>query len=231
MQKRAPTLGNMLVIVLFALSCFGLLLFLWSLFGGPLPLKLKGYRFTVTFRSRWRSPNTPTFRISGVDIGHVVALKLGDDGRTHATIEVAGKYAPIHANMHAILRQKTLLGETYVQLIPESPRNAGPPARRRPPAYSQDETVGHPRWDPLGAGSQDAPGLPAVAAVRRRRIDGRGEQINAASLASLDPFAGTCPHADGRSACLPGKGPCGRSCTTRVWCSTPWPAAITSWKG
>ena len=39
MQKRAPTLGNMLVIILFALSCFGLLLFLWESFGGPVPLK------------------------------------------------------------------------------------------------------------------------------------------------------------------------------------------------
>ena len=29
MQKRAPTLGNIFVIILFALSCFGLLLFLW----------------------------------------------------------------------------------------------------------------------------------------------------------------------------------------------------------
>ena len=48
-----------------------------------------------------------------------IALHLGSDGRTHATIEVAGQYAPIRANMHAILRQKTLLGETYVQLIPE----------------------------------------------------------------------------------------------------------------
>ena len=30
----------------FALSCFGLLLFLWLAFGGPVPLKPKGYRFT-----------------------------------------------------------------------------------------------------------------------------------------------------------------------------------------
>jgi hypothetical protein len=47
MQKRAPTLANILVIVLFALSCFGLLLFLWESFGGPVPLKPKGYRVTV----------------------------------------------------------------------------------------------------------------------------------------------------------------------------------------
>src|SRR6266516_2716534 len=49
MQKRAPTLGNMLVIILFCLSCFGLLLFLWESFGGPVPLKPKGYQMTVAF--------------------------------------------------------------------------------------------------------------------------------------------------------------------------------------
>ena len=30
-------------------SCFGLLLFLWLSFGGPAPLKPKGYRFQVAF--------------------------------------------------------------------------------------------------------------------------------------------------------------------------------------
>ena len=36
MQKQAPTVGRMLVMVGFALSCFGLLLFLWLAFGGPI---------------------------------------------------------------------------------------------------------------------------------------------------------------------------------------------------
>src|ERR1700726_4606976 len=119
MQKRAPTLGNILVIILFALSCFGLLLFLWESFGGPLPLKAKGYRFTVAFPRSLALAEQSDVRISGVDIGHVVALKTVN-GRTRATIEVAGRYAPLRSDMHAILRQKTLLGETYVQLIPES---------------------------------------------------------------------------------------------------------------
>ena len=35
--------------VLFALTCFGLLLFLWLSFGGPIPLKPKGYQFKVAF--------------------------------------------------------------------------------------------------------------------------------------------------------------------------------------
>jgi len=119
MQKRAPTLGNLLVIILFTLSCFGLLLFLWESFGGPLPLKPKGYRFTVAFPRTLALTEQSDVRISGVEVGHVVAVKLGKEGYTDATIELAGQYAPIRADTHAILRQKTLLGETYVQLIPK----------------------------------------------------------------------------------------------------------------
>src|ERR1700758_2549859 len=118
MQKRAPTLGNIFVIILFALSCFGLLLFLWESFGGPLPLKSKGYRFTASFARTLVLSEQSDVRISGVDVGHVVALKLNKHGTTDATIEMNSKYAPIRANTHAILRVKTLLGETYVQLIP-----------------------------------------------------------------------------------------------------------------
>jgi phospholipid/cholesterol/gamma-HCH transport system substrate-binding protein len=104
MQKRAPTLGNIMVIVLFALSCFGLLLFLWESFGGALPLKPKGYRFTVAFPRTLALAEQSDVRISGVDVGHVITLKLGPDGRTDATLEIASKYAPLHSNMHAILR-------------------------------------------------------------------------------------------------------------------------------
>ena len=126
MQKRAPTLGNMLVIILFVLSCFGLLLFLWESFGGPLPLKPKGYRMTVAFPKSLALAEQSEVRVSGVSIGRVVAVKLGDGGRTRAELEINQKYAPIRANMHAILRQKTLLGETYVQLIPENGGHSGP---------------------------------------------------------------------------------------------------------
>ena len=47
MQKQAPSLGRVFVMVAFALSCFGLLLFLWLSFGGSVPLKPKGYRFKI----------------------------------------------------------------------------------------------------------------------------------------------------------------------------------------
>ncbi len=186
MQKRAPTLANMLVIILFVLSCFGLLLFLWESFGGPLPLKPKGYRFTVAFPKSLALAEQSEVRISGVNIGHVVALKLGDDGRTHATMELVGKYAPIRSDMHAILRQKTLLGETYVQLIPEG-RNA--------PYLKDGAQLADSQVEP----SVTLDGILSAFDPKTRRafqiwqqsvaegIDGRGEQINSA-FASINPF-------------------------------------------
>jgi len=186
MQKRAPTLGNIVVIILFVLSCFGLLMFLWESFGGPLPLKPKGYRMVVAFPRTLALAEQSDVRISGVDVGHVIALKLGSDGRSDVTLEISSQYAPVRASMHAILRQKTLLGETYVQLIPEG--NTGP--------YVPDNGQ--------LADSQVEPSvtlddiLSAFDAKTRRDFDiwqqalaagiaGRGEDINA-SFAQLEPF-------------------------------------------
>jgi virulence factor Mce-like protein len=186
MQKKAPTLGNLVVIVLFVLSCFGLLLFLWESFGGPLPLKPKGYRFTAAFPRTLLLAEQSDVRISGVNVGHVISLKLGKDGRTHATIEVAGKYAPIRSDMHAILRQKTLLGETYVQLIPESTtasylRDGAQLANSQvEPSVTLDDILAS-----FDAKTRHAWGVWFQSVAEG--INGRGEQINA-DFAQLEPF-------------------------------------------
>jgi phospholipid/cholesterol/gamma-HCH transport system substrate-binding protein len=185
MQKRAPTLGNMIVIVLFALSCFGLLLFLWESFGGPLPLKPKGYRLTVAFPRTLALAEQSDVRISGVDIGHVIALTPGKDGRTHATLEIAGQYAPVRANMHAILRQKTLLGETYVQLIPEGNGSFLPDEGQLAngqvePSVTLDDILS--AFDPK---TRRAFQLWQQSVAEG--ITGRGEGINA-DFAALEPF-------------------------------------------
>jgi phospholipid/cholesterol/gamma-HCH transport system substrate-binding protein len=117
MQKQAPTVGRILVMAIFALSCFGLLLYLWSAFGGPVPLKPHGYRFETSFAEATQLAQEADVRISGVNVGRVKKIDLGE-GRTNATIELDDKYAPIPQDSRAILRQKTLLGETYVELTP-----------------------------------------------------------------------------------------------------------------
>ena len=47
MVKDAPSFGKIAAMVLFALSCLGILLYLWVSFGGPTPLKPTGYQFEV----------------------------------------------------------------------------------------------------------------------------------------------------------------------------------------
>src|SRR5438477_10455111 len=118
MQKQAPTLGRIMIMAAFTLSCFGLLLFLWSAFGGPVPLKPRGYTFKVSFGEATQLAQEADVRISGVPVGKVKKIELGDDGLANATIEMNDKYAPVRSDAHAILRQKTLLGETYVEVTP-----------------------------------------------------------------------------------------------------------------
>ena len=60
--------------VLFALSCFGLLLFLWLAFGGPVPLKPKGYRFQTSFAEAGQLALEADVRISGVPVGKVKTI-------------------------------------------------------------------------------------------------------------------------------------------------------------
>jgi phospholipid/cholesterol/gamma-HCH transport system substrate-binding protein len=128
MNKQAPSVGRILVMVGFALSCFGLLLYLWLTFGGPIPLKPKGYRFDVSFSEAQQLVRESDVRISGVTVGRVKETEANKkSGTTVATIEIEEKYAPIPRDTRAVLRQKTLLGETYVELTPGT-RN-GPKVR------------------------------------------------------------------------------------------------------
>jgi virulence factor Mce-like protein len=107
------------VMVAFALSCFGLLLFLWLSFGGPIPLKPKGYRVHAAFTEATTLAQEADVRIAGVPIGKVKTITPDKQtGRSDVVMQIEAKYAPLPADVKATLRQKTLLGETYVELTP-----------------------------------------------------------------------------------------------------------------
>jgi phospholipid/cholesterol/gamma-HCH transport system substrate-binding protein len=108
--------------VLFALSCVGLLLFLWLSFGGTIPFNPQGYEFKVSFPNAGQLATQADVRIAGVTVGKVIDKQLDPQGnRTIATIQMSNKYAPVHQDAKAILRTKTILGETYVEITPGSP--------------------------------------------------------------------------------------------------------------
>ena len=126
MHTGSPKASRVVTMVLFALSCIGLLLFLWLSFGGTIPFETQGYRFQVAFQNAYDLADQADVRIAGVSVGKVVSKQLDTKASgTLVTIQLNNKYAPIHRNATAILREKTLLGETYVQL---SPGTKGSPA-------------------------------------------------------------------------------------------------------
>jgi ABC-type transporter Mla subunit MlaD len=119
MSKKAPSTAQLLVIAGFALSCFGILLFLWITFGGPTPFKAKPYEIEIPFNEATQLAQQSDVRISGVSVGKVQDIEESPDGQQAlATVDIEDKYAPIPRGTRAILRTKTLLGETYVELTP-----------------------------------------------------------------------------------------------------------------
>jgi virulence factor Mce-like protein len=186
MQKQAPSAGRIFVMVLFALSCFGILLYLWLVFGGSTPLKPQGYRFNVNFNEATQLAQEADVRISGVPVGRVKKKELDDD-TTSVEIELDDQYAPIPADTRAVLRQKTLLGETYVELTPGT---------KDGPMVDDGGTLAVGQVSPTVELDEifrafDAKTRRAFSVwldQQGRAFEGRGEDINDA-LGNLAPFA------------------------------------------
>jgi phospholipid/cholesterol/gamma-HCH transport system substrate-binding protein len=189
--KQTPSLGRILAMVAFTLSCFGILVFLWLSFGGSVPLQPEGYRVTVQFPEATQLAQEADVRISGVRVGRVKTREPNEKtGLTDTVLEIEARYAPIPRNTRAILRQKTLLGETYVELSPGDP---GPEGRD-----FVDDGGELPRGQVAETVELDEI-LRTFDPVTRQRfstwfdqqgmaVRGRAAQINAA-LAHLTPFA------------------------------------------
>jgi phospholipid/cholesterol/gamma-HCH transport system substrate-binding protein len=188
MQKAAPSFGRIALMVAFALSCFGLVLFLWLAFGGPVPLKPKGYRVSASFAEASQLSTEADVRISGVPVGKVKAIEPdAKTGRSLVTMELDAKYSPLPSDAKAMLRQKTLLGETYVELTPGSEQARKVPEGGRLQPGNVSETVELDEilrtFDPqTRAAFQDWMQTQAEA------ISGHGRDVNDA-LGNLGPFA------------------------------------------
>jgi virulence factor Mce-like protein len=187
MQKQAPTMGRLLVMAGFALSCFGLLLFLWLAFGGSIPLAPKGYRFVTSFGEATQLAKEADVRISGVSVGKVKTITTEPDGRSKVTIELENRFAPLPKDAAATLRQKTLLGETYVELTPGDkskgtlPENGTLPASHVSPTVELDEI-----FRAFDKKTRDA--FQVWFQSQSRAFKGRGVDINDA-IGNLAPFA------------------------------------------
>jgi phospholipid/cholesterol/gamma-HCH transport system substrate-binding protein len=187
MQTSVPSLPKILTMVVFALSCFGLLLFLWLSFGGAIPLKPEGYRVQVAFPEATTLATEADVRIAGVSVGKVRALEVdGDRNRTVATIELDREFAPLRSDTRAVLRQKTLLGETYVQLAPGRSERMVAEGGRLADAQVADTVQLDEIFDALDPATRKA--FRGWQQDLAKGIEGRGRDFNDA-LGTLPGFA------------------------------------------
>lgn len=118
MTTRSPSQSAIAVALVFALSVFGFTLYVWRSFGGTTPLGPQGYRVHVLFGpGGTQLVSNAEVRIAGIRVGRVRRLRPAGL-RTDAEIELEARYAPLAADARAVLRPKTLLGETFVALTP-----------------------------------------------------------------------------------------------------------------
>jgi len=171
--------------VVFALSCFGLLLFLWLSFGGPIPLKPQGYRVQVGFPEATTLASEADVRVAGVSVGKVRKIELGEN-RTVATLELEREYAPLRRDARAMLRQKTLLGETYVELTLGRSEQMVPEGGRLADARVADAVQLDEIFDALDPQTRES--FRTWQQELAKGIEGRGRDFNDA-LGTLPGFA------------------------------------------
>jgi virulence factor Mce-like protein len=183
--KKSLTPGELFAIAIFVLTCFAVLLFLWITFGGSSPLKPKGYEVSADFPEATLLAQTGDVRISGVPVGRVVKMERAGN-RTRVTMQIKSRYAPLPGDTRAMLRLKTLFGETYVELTPGSqaaPRLADGgqiPDGQIAKSVELDEVLKTFKPETRAA-------FRSWLQSQANAIDGRGTDINA-SFASLPPF-------------------------------------------
>ncbi len=188
MITQRPSTAAILTMLIFTISCIGILLYLWTSFGGSVPLAAAGYRFSVEFDQAVALAAQSQVEISGVVVGRVASVGLDHrTGLSRAVITIDHQYAPRPADTRAILRQKTLLGETYVELSagnpsgPKLPDNGTLPRAQVAPAVQLDQIFS--TFDPTTRRAFETWMQQAGIALTNR-----GEQFNAA-FADLYPFA------------------------------------------
>jgi virulence factor Mce-like protein len=172
----------------FAGSCIGLLIFLWISFGGATPFAPEGYRVNAEFNQAIALGAQSDVRISGVSVGKVISVGFDKQtGLSKATLQIQSRFAPLPANTRAILRVKTLVGETYIQLTPGNRTGPHIPDDGTLPQTSVSPTV---QLDQI-LSTFDPKTRRAFQVWQQQQgiaLTGRGEDLNAA-IAQLYPFA------------------------------------------
>ncbi|EHN11284.1 virulence factor Mce family protein [Patulibacter medicamentivorans] len=102
---------------MFALLSMGIAVAIWRSFGGTVPFEAKGYQVSVEVPEADALFANSDVRMAGVSIGHVVDVRRAGR-RARLTLEVDPGFAPLRRDARVLVRNKSLLGEGYVEVAP-----------------------------------------------------------------------------------------------------------------
>jgi virulence factor Mce-like protein len=173
-----------LAAVAFTLSCLGLMIFVWTQFGGTVPFSPEGYRLNALFKETGLLVPNADVRIAGVNVGKITNVQARGVN-SYVTMDINHQYAPVPVDTRAILREKTLLGEAYVEL--STGNGAGPkfgdngtiPSTQVESTQQLDQVLG-------SFNTETQHNLQALLNGTYLALAGRGQDFNDA-LGNLDP--------------------------------------------
>jgi phospholipid/cholesterol/gamma-HCH transport system substrate-binding protein len=184
MVTQAPKRLAVLAMIAFTLSCIGLMIFVWVQFRGTIPYAAQGYRVNALFTETGLLVPNADVRISGVNIGTVTSVQT-KGVNSLVTLDIDHEYAPIPADTRAILRQKTLLGEAYIELStgdrtgPKLRDDGAIPSSQIQPAQQLDQVLN-------SFNAQTQRNLQALLVGTYTALYGRSQNLNDA-VGNLDP--------------------------------------------
>jgi virulence factor Mce-like protein len=184
MVTQAPKRAAVMAAVGFALSCIGLVIFVWTQFGGAVPFAPQGYRMHALFKETGLLVPGADVRVAGVNVGRVTGV-ANRGVNSLVTMDIDQQYAPIPRDTRAILRQKTLLGEAFVALStgngrgPKLPDGGMIPRSQIGSTQQLDHVLG-------AFGKPTQRDLQAFLSGSATALAGRGEDVNNA-FGNLDP--------------------------------------------
>src|SRR5947209_9331579 len=184
MVTQAPKRSAVFAALAFTLSCIGLMIFVWTQFWGTIPFGTQGYRIHALFKETGLLVPNADVRIAGVNVGKVSTVQARGVN-SYVTVDIQPQYAPIPVDTRAILRQKTLLGEAYVEL---STGNGAGPKLRDGGTLRPTQVEGTQQLDQV-LGTFDRPTqqeLQAFLSGTGAALAGRGTDISDA-IGNFDP--------------------------------------------
>lgn len=153
---------------------------LWVNFGGSIPGITGGYRVTAVLADTQNLVYDSEVRIAGVPVGKVRGIERTPQG-VEVDMEVRGDAAPLHRGATVVLRVKTLIEETYLE-VTDGTGAAIPDGGQLPPSAEQLSVKFDDLLDALPPDTR----VELASAVRRLGVatDGQAASLSA-TLAAL----------------------------------------------